>query len=57
MLPRIRLNLATQSAVFLTTSTAVGIETTATYIPETDELELHTPHANATKWWVGQMVR
>lgn len=30
-----------------------GIETTATYLPESDEFELHTPCLSATKWWIG----
>ncbi|KAF9906604.1 hypothetical protein BX616_000673 [Lobosporangium transversale] len=34
-------------------SNVQGIETTATYIPETDEFELHTPYLTACKWWIG----
>ncbi|KAF9351172.1 hypothetical protein BGX26_010760 [Mortierella sp. AD094] len=34
-------------------SNVQGIETTATYIPETDEFEIHTPYLTATKWWIG----
>ncbi|KAG0362360.1 hypothetical protein BC939DRAFT_232197 [Gamsiella multidivaricata] len=34
-------------------SNVQGIETTATYIPETDEFEIHTPHLTACKWWIG----
>jgi len=30
-----------------------GLQTTATFIPETDEFEIHTPFAGATKWWPG----
>jgi len=30
--------------------------TTATYIPETDEFDIHTPCLEATKWWVGALV-
>lgn len=30
-----------------------GIETTATYDPETDELVVHTPHEGAGKEWIG----
>ncbi|KAG0035024.1 hypothetical protein BGZ81_001534 [Podila clonocystis] len=34
-------------------SNVQGIETTATYIPETDEFEIHTPFLTASKWWIG----
>ena len=34
-----------------------GLETTATYIPETDEFEIHTPTLTATKWWIGSLGR
>jgi acyl-CoA oxidase len=34
-------------------SNVQGIETTATYIPETDEFEMHTPYLTASKWWIG----
>ncbi|KAF9324739.1 hypothetical protein BGZ91_002772, partial [Linnemannia elongata] len=34
-------------------SNVQGIETTATYIPETNEFELHTPYLTACKWWIG----
>ncbi|KAF9354797.1 hypothetical protein BGX34_010817 [Mortierella sp. NVP85] len=34
-------------------SNVQGIETTATYIPETDEFEIHTPYLTASKWWIG----
>lgn len=30
-----------------------GMETTATYVPETQEFELHSPTLSATKWWPG----
>jgi acyl-CoA oxidase len=30
-----------------------GLETTATYIPETDEFEINTPDITGAKWWVG----
>jgi len=30
-----------------------GIETTATYVPDTDEFELHSPTLTSTKWWIG----
>ena len=32
-----------------------GLETTATFIPATDEFEIHTPTLSATKWWPGCM--
>ncbi|KAG0050274.1 hypothetical protein BGZ83_004926 [Gryganskiella cystojenkinii] len=34
-------------------SNVQGIETTATYVPETDEFEIHTPYLTASKWWIG----
>ncbi|KAF8934573.1 hypothetical protein BGZ58_005615 [Dissophora ornata] len=34
-------------------SNVQGIETTSTYIPETDEFEIHTPYLTASKWWIG----
>ncbi|KAG0001737.1 hypothetical protein BGZ80_010171 [Entomortierella chlamydospora] len=34
-------------------SNVQGIETTATYIPETNEFEIHTPTLTACKWWIG----
>ncbi|KAF9433462.1 hypothetical protein BGZ76_009425 [Entomortierella beljakovae] len=34
-------------------SNVQGIETTATYIPETNEFEIHTPYLTASKWWIG----
>lgn len=30
-----------------------GLQTTATFIPEVDEFEIHTPFPGATKWWPG----
>ncbi|TMW65984.1 hypothetical protein Poli38472_003749 [Pythium oligandrum] len=30
-----------------------GLETTATFDPETDEFVIHTPTDTATKWWIG----
>eukprot|EP00743_Colponemidia_sp_Colp-15_P007156 GILK01007723.1.p1 GENE.GILK01007723.1~~GILK01007723.1.p1 ORF type:complete len:666 (-),score=84.72 GILK01007723.1:138-1973(-) len=30
-----------------------GIETTATFISESDEIEIHSPTLTSTKWWVG----
>ena len=34
-----------------------GLETTATYIPESDEIEIHSPSLTATKWWPGALGR
>eukprot|EP00127_Corallochytrium_limacisporum_P000176 Clim_evm37s6 gene=Clim_evmTU37s6 len=34
-----------------------GLQTTATFIPETDEIELNTPELSAAKWWPGSMGR
>ena len=31
--------------------------TTATFVPESDEFDLHTPSLEATKWWIGDLVR
>ncbi|KAF8513525.1 acyl-CoA dehydrogenase/oxidase C-terminal [Gautieria morchelliformis] len=33
------------------------LETTATYIPETREFELHTPRLESTKWWIGALAK
>nr|CAG8543188.1 12636_t:CDS:10 [Entrophospora candida] len=38
-------------------SNVQGLETTATYIPETDEFEIHSPYLTAPKWWVGGLGR
>jgi len=32
-----------------------NLETTATYIPETQEFELNTPRLESTKWWIGAL--
>ncbi|KAI0331414.1 acyl-CoA oxidase [Cubamyces sp. BRFM 1775] len=32
-----------------------ALETTATYIPETREFELHSPTVTSSKWWVGAL--
>jgi acyl-CoA oxidase len=32
-----------------------GIETTATFIPDTDEFELNTPTLSSVKWWPGAL--
>ncbi|KAI8886274.1 acyl-CoA oxidase [Backusella circina FSU 941] len=34
-------------------SNVQGLETTATYIPETNEFELHSPTLTSSKWWIG----
>ncbi|CAM9695028.1 unnamed protein product [Discosporangium mesarthrocarpum] len=34
-----------------------ALETTATFLPETDEFEIHTPTTSAAKWWPGTMGR
>ncbi|KAJ2776799.1 hypothetical protein H4R18_005481 [Coemansia javaensis] len=36
-------------------SNVQGLETTCTYVPETDEFEVHTPSIRACKWWVGSL--
>jgi acyl-CoA oxidase len=36
-------------------SNASGIETTATYVHATREIELNTPSTTASKWWVGAL--
>ena len=32
-------------------------ETTATFLPETDEIEIHSPSLTSTKWWPGNLGR
>ncbi|PVV04861.1 hypothetical protein BB560_000625 [Smittium megazygosporum] len=32
-----------------------GLETTATYIADTDELEINSPSLTSTKWWIGTL--
>ncbi|KAI8141427.1 acyl-CoA dehydrogenase/oxidase [Fennellomyces sp. T-0311] len=34
-------------------SNVQGVETIATYIPETNEFDIHSPHLTASKWWIG----
>ena len=29
------------------------LETTATYVPETEEFEIHSPTLTSAKWWIG----
>ena len=36
-------------------SNVAGLQTEARYDPATDEIVLHTPHPDATKWWIGQL--
>lgn len=31
------------------------LETTATYIPETKEFEIHSPTLTSSKWWIGAL--
>ncbi|GBC06010.1 hypothetical protein RclHR1_06560001 [Rhizophagus clarus] len=38
-------------------SNVQGLETTATYIPETDEFEIHSPYLTSSKWWIGGLGR
>lgn len=30
-----------------------GLETTATYLPESQEFVIHTPSLTGSKWWIG----
>ncbi|KAI9281999.1 acyl-CoA dehydrogenase/oxidase C-terminal [Sporodiniella umbellata] len=34
-------------------SNVQGVETTATYIPESNEFEIHSPTLTSSKWWIG----
>ncbi|TYZ65531.1 hypothetical protein PybrP1_004989, partial [[Pythium] brassicae (nom. inval.)] len=34
-----------------------GLETTATFVPETDEFEIHSPTLSSIKWWPGALAR
>ncbi|KZT21336.1 acyl-CoA oxidase [Neolentinus lepideus HHB14362 ss-1] len=36
-------------------SNVAGLETTATYIPETKEFEIHSPTLTSSKWWIGSL--
>ena len=38
-------------------SNVAALMTTATFVPETDEFDMHTPCLEATKWWIGDLVR
>ncbi|EIW76904.1 peroxisomal oxidase [Coniophora puteana RWD-64-598 SS2] len=32
-----------------------SLETTATFLPDTDEFEIHSPSITSTKWWIGAL--
>ncbi|KAK0445628.1 peroxisomal oxidase [Desarmillaria tabescens] len=36
-------------------SNVTQLETTATFIPETQEFEIHSPTLTSTKWWIGAL--
>ncbi|KAJ2441048.1 hypothetical protein GGF42_007425, partial [Coemansia sp. RSA 2424] len=36
-------------------SNVQGLETTCTYVAETDEFEVHSPSIRACKWWIGSL--
>ncbi|KAF9074329.1 acyl-CoA oxidase [Rhodocollybia butyracea] len=36
-------------------SNVASLETTATYIPETKEFEIHSPTLTSSKWWIGAL--
>ncbi|KAJ1679716.1 hypothetical protein EV182_001475 [Spiromyces aspiralis] len=36
-------------------SNVQGLETTATFIEETDEFDIHSPTLTACKWWIGSL--
>jgi len=38
-------------------SNVQGLETTATWVQETQEFELHSPSLTASKWWIGGLGR
>lgn len=38
-------------------SNVQGIETTATWVPETQEWDIHSPTLTASKWWIGGLGR
>ncbi|TPX66950.1 acyl-CoA oxidase [Spizellomyces sp. 'palustris'] len=38
-------------------SNVQGLETMATYVPETQEFEIHSPSLTASKWWIGGLGR
>ncbi|KAF9048370.1 acyl-CoA oxidase [Hymenopellis radicata] len=38
-------------------SNVAGLETTATFVPETQEFEIHSPTLTSSKWWIGALGR
>ncbi|KAI0077010.1 peroxisomal oxidase [Panus rudis PR-1116 ss-1] len=38
-------------------SNVASLETTATYIPQTQEIEIHSPTLTSRKWWIGALAR
>ncbi|KAJ2162786.1 hypothetical protein GGF46_000347 [Coemansia sp. RSA 552] len=36
-------------------SNVQALETTCTYVPETDEFDVHMPSVSACKWWIGSL--
>lgn len=36
-------------------SNVAQLETTATYIPQSDEFQIHSPTMTSTKWWIGAL--
>ena len=38
-------------------SNVAALETTATYIPETQEFEINSPTLTSRKWWIGALGR
>eukprot|EP01052_Picozoa_sp_SAG31_P022611 SAG31_NODE_1807_length_7230_cov_4.804885_3_plen_218_part_00 len=32
-----------------------GLETACTYVPQTDEFDVHSPHLSSIKWWPGAL--
>ncbi|KAJ3170468.1 hypothetical protein HDU87_008762 [Geranomyces variabilis] len=38
-------------------SNVQGLETTATYLPESQQFELHSPSLTSSKWWIGGLGR
>ncbi|CAL1698461.1 unnamed protein product [Somion occarium] len=38
-------------------SNVASLETTATYIPDTREFEIHSPTLTSRKWWIGGLAR
>ena len=36
-------------------SNVSALETTATFVPGTQEFEIHTPKLTSTKWWIGSL--